>query len=220
MRDWRPQRFGRHSARRIDDPLIEPLWTGIRVLVHVDDGRVTLVDEDGGRPHIPAETTDALSRSILAREVILDGYMTTQAGSGIGVFSGAGLPDTTSGDVARQMFLGARKRHELPEIGDDATPIEEVEPGTDVVFVAVDLLMVDGEPLLDIPLLERKRLLDSVLDEGRFARLGMHVRPPIGPWLGTWKASGFRSLAWKHVNSRYRPGQTNDDWAISRIPER
>ena len=32
-------------------------------------------------------------------------------------------------------------------------------------FVAVDLLELGGEPLLDVPLQERRRLLESIVDE-------------------------------------------------------
>src|ERR671922_551734 len=108
MRDWRPQRFGRRSARQIDDPLIEPVWSGVRVLVHVRDGRVALVDDDGHEPEqIGSDTIDAMARAVLATEVILDGYLTTQIGSGVGVFSGtAALPQASAGDMARQMLLG------------------------------------------------------------------------------------------------------------------
>jgi ATP-dependent DNA ligase len=90
--------------------------------------------------------------------------------------------------------------------------------GDVVVFVAVDLLRIDGETLLDVPLLERKRLLDGILVEGPLVRRGIHVKPPIDLWLSTWRSLGFRSLAYKQANSRYRPGEANEDWATASIP--
>ena len=89
-----------------------------------------------------------------------------------------------------------------------------------IVFVAVDLLELDGQPLLDVPLLERKRLLDAVVEDGPLARRGMHIRPPIGTWISTWRALGFRAIAYKSANSRYRPGEPNDDWATAPLPIR
>ena len=89
-----------------------------------------------------------------------------------------------------------------------------------MAFVAVDLLLVDDEPLVDIPLLERKRILEGVLDEGELVRRTAFVRPPVDAWLGTWRSIGFGELAYKAANSRYRPGEQNPDWATARIPPR
>ncbi|HYM83181.1 MAG TPA: hypothetical protein VEY67_03395, partial [Candidatus Dormibacteraeota bacterium] len=101
----------------------------------------------------------------------------------------------------------------------DSTPAP-VAPGDELVLVAIDLLALEGEPLLDIPLLERKRLLDSVLEPSHLVRLGAYVRPPIDPWIGSWRAQGFHAIAFKDANGRYRPGERADDWAVSNIPQR
>jgi ATP-dependent DNA ligase len=116
------------------------------------------------------------------------------------------------------MVVGQRNRRK--ELLDAIDEREEATrpPGHDAVFVAVDLLLLDGEPLLDVPLLERKRLLDAVLVEGPLVRIGIHVRPPVDPWLGTWRNVGFRMLAYKESNGRYRPGEANPGWASARIP--
>ena len=44
-------------------------------------------------------------------------------------------------------------------------------------FVATDLLWIDGQPIDDVPLLERKRLLEAVLDESYLVRVSAFVRP-------------------------------------------
>jgi len=43
---WRPQRFSERGGD-VSDPLIEPLWTGLRVLATIDGDAVTLRDIDG-----------------------------------------------------------------------------------------------------------------------------------------------------------------------------
>ena len=43
----RPQPFGRTSSQAATDPIIEPLWLGIRALAGIDPDGVALVDEDG-----------------------------------------------------------------------------------------------------------------------------------------------------------------------------
>jgi ATP-dependent DNA ligase len=120
--------------------------------------------------------------------------------------------------MARQLVVGGRNRRaeliDALEARADSRPGE----GEEVAFVAVDLLLLDGEPLLDVPLLERKRLLDGVIVESALVRIGIHVRTPVDPWLGTWRNIGFRLLAYKDPNSRYRPGERNDEWATAHIP--
>ena len=43
---WRPQRFS-ETGGDVHDPIIEPLWTGLRVLALVDGDSVTFRDVDG-----------------------------------------------------------------------------------------------------------------------------------------------------------------------------
>jgi ATP-dependent DNA ligase len=95
-----------------------------------------------------------------------------------------------------------------------------VDLASEVALVAVDLLWLDDEALIDVPLLERKRILESVLPESELIRRGVHVRPPVDTWLGSWRASGFSRLAYKSANSRYAPGEKNEQWALAEIPRR
>ena len=215
---WRPQTFGGRAARHIADPVIEPLWSGVRMLVHVAAGGVELRDADGAtveREGLAAALADAVQ----ADSAVLDGYLTTEAvGSGVGISVAPVIPDPRPGDMARQMVMGGRSRRaELVDALEDAAPAP-LAPDDEAAFVAVDLLLLDGDSLLDVPLLERKRLLDGVIVESALVRLGIHVRPPVDPWLGTWRTFGFQSLAYKEANGRYRPGERNDGWATARIP--
>ena len=79
-------------------------------------------------------------------------------------------------------------------------------------FVAVDLLELEGEPLLDVPLQERRRLLESIVDERVQVRVSPAVKQPIGGWLLGWRAAGFTHYVAKHQNARYAPGERTDDW--------
>ncbi len=109
--------------------------------------------------------------------------------------------------MTRQLLMGGGRRHEELYPVDKPTPID---PGAPTTFVAVDVLMVDDEELLDVPLLERKRVLESVLDENQFVRRGIYVRPPLDAWLISWRSIGFHSIAFKAANGRYRPGLDNE----------
>ncbi len=84
----------------------------------------------------------------------------------------------------------------------------------------IDLLWLDDTSLLDIPLLERRRLLEAVVLESDGVRLGAFVRPPIERWVASWRSQGFGGLTYKAANSRYLPGQPNPDWVITGMPRR
>jgi hypothetical protein len=222
---WRPQRFGRHNVRKVVDPLIEPVWVGERVLVQVetsgpradDQPFVVILDEDGDTIQNFADVEGGLGAAVRATNVVLDGYLTdrVERGAEDSNLTGVQLPKAT--DMTRQLLMGGGRRRE------ELTPLDQskpADPRVPTTFVAVDLLMVDDQELLDVPLLERKRVLESVLDENQFVRRGIYVRPPLDPWLISWRSIGFHSVAFKAANGRYRPGLDNDGWAISRIPTR
>jgi hypothetical protein len=217
---WRPQAFGGRSFRDVDDPLIEPLWSGARVLAHVGGGTTRLIDA-AGMEHAEPDIAASLADAVAALDAVIDGYLTTDpARSGEGIMLESGVQAPTAVQMTRQLLLGGNpdrdaRARALRE------PVPEPEPlGDHLVLVAVDLVALDGEPLLDVPLLERKRLLDAVVVEADLVRRGIHVRPPIDPWVATWRSLGFRSVAYKAANSRYRPGEPNDAWATVVLPTR
>ena len=230
---WRPQGFGRANAHGIRDPLIEPLWIGRRVLVRIDAGETSVVDEAGvaihgagagaATPGDAAEAADigdmidAVRRATRADAVVLDGYLTRQATMPPRPVPIGEVRTLGAGELTAQMFLGRRARHN--ELVEEAATVAAVEASdSPIAFVAVDLIEIDGLALLDVPLLERKRILESAIQPGELVRIGPYVRPPVDPWLGTWRALGFTSVAYKAANGRYFPGAPNDGWARARIP--
>ena len=74
-------------------------------------------------------------------------------------------------------------------------------------FVATDLLWLDDEPLDDVSLLERKRLLEAVLEPSYLVRISPYVKPSAELTLVTWRDQGFALLHYRAANSGYLAGR-------------
>jgi hypothetical protein len=222
-RPLRPQGFGSTRPREIVDALVEPAWPGIRVLAAADGARGTIW-ADGEILEDHQEVAAALRRAAAGavEGAIFDGYLTKQiASEGVGVKTWVPAYPTVAGQMSR-MFIGGR-RNRLDELEKrQEAELEDMRfDDVEVVnLVVVDLLWLDGQWLLDVPLLERKRLLAAVLPGDPIVRASMYVRPPIETWIGSWRAQGFRGLAFKAANSRYRPGEVAPDWITMPMPRR
>jgi hypothetical protein len=222
-RPLRPQEFGRTRPTRIDDAIVEPAWPGVRVIAAVSGGTATLWDE-GELVDELVDIRHALARATTASAdgAIFEGYLTKQVLSkGVGVRAWRPEYPTLTGQMTK-MLIGGR----LSQVGEiekrrEAEIAErQIAEDDEVNLVIVDLLWLDGEWLLDVPLLERKRVLESILTPSDLVRPGLFVRQPIDSWVGSWRAQGFRGLTFKAANSRYRPGETAEDWSQADLPRR
>jgi ATP-dependent DNA ligase len=215
--------FGNREAKHIRNAVCEPLWAGRRAFAHVDRDAVTIRDENG----LEVDGFDGLRVAIaganLAIELVADGYLipgTLRSNPTTAEVPGAESM-VTPGQLTRQLFLGgggSNKRKEALELAEARRVV--LEPDGPTTFVAVDLLWLDGQHLLDVPLLERRRLMESALGESEFVRRSIAVRPPVEAWYAQWKALGIQEIAVKDANSRYRPGDMSEDWATAPIPRR
>lgn len=176
------------------DWLFEPYWPGRRLMVRIWNGHAEAFDERGERvgPELD-EVARLVAPAVMASRAIVDGVWTAQP------FVGDGSPARTWAETIAAEGLA----DDVPD------PLESERRRA---FVAVDLVELDGEPLFDVPFQERRRLLESVIDEGIQVRVSPVVKQPIGGWLVGWRANGFTHYLAKHQNSHYEPGSRCDDW--------
>ena len=82
------------------------------------------------------------------------------------------------------------------------------------IFAAFDLLEVDGESLIEVPLLERRRHLEGVLTPSLNVRLTPYVARGLRSWRDTLAQQGFKRVVLKNWNSAYAAGRTTGDWLV------
>lgn len=185
--------------------LFEPAWRGDRLMADLREREVTLTDSGGERVDEEfAEAAEVLAPSVDADQALIDGVWTSMP------FLGEGSAARNLADAIAEEGL----EEDLPD------PLENEKRRA---FVALDLVELDDQALHDVPYLERRRLLASVVQEGVQVRVSPAVRNPIHNWLNAWRANGFTHYLAKHANSRYQPGEIAEDWleiptAAHRVP--
>ncbi len=90
--------------------------------------------------------------------------------------------------------------------------MQKGEAGTPIVYYIFDLLEADGEPLIDLPLVERHKRLDGLLD-GRVRTVRVSETFEDGrSLLQAAKNQGLEGVIAKRAESRYQPGKRTRDW--------
>jgi ATP-dependent DNA ligase len=186
---WRPQgvRDG-IDPHRLANPIAEPRWTGVRVLAYYHDSERP--DEWG-----TVTVVDALGQDVFKTAERAFDHLRRSVRASDAVVDG--VITTQAGRPGVNIDFGA---------------LERSVDTSDAAFVALDLLRVDGETLFDVPLLERKRLLDGLIDQSPLVRISPWTMTPIRPWFRTWRRAGFSGIVIKAANSRYVPGSVSMEW--------
>jgi hypothetical protein len=212
----RPQVYAKGAPQKVVDPIVEPLWVGLRTLAAVDDEGALMVDADGEPIPDVDRILNGLIEGARTESLVVDGFVTKQGGEAGSVYLWTDdLPSMSTLFGLRRDRAGDTLK--LKEGSLDAVTFD---PEDEVRLIVTDVLWIDDTSLLDVPLLERRRLLESVLVESDYVRVGAYVRPPIHTWVGSWRAQGFEGLTFKAANSRYRPGESNPEWVVSGMPRR
>ncbi len=89
-----------------------------------------------------------------------------------------------------------------------------------IVYFAFDLIYLDGRLLVDVPLIERKKLLKSVLRDSNRVRYSSHIETDGIEMYKAVKKQGLEGLVAKLRTSRYEPGRRSKSWLKVKIPTR
>jgi bifunctional non-homologous end joining protein LigD len=90
--------------------------------------------------------------------------------------------------------------------------MQQGKSGTSYVYVAFDLLEVDGQPLVDRPLTDRRERLREVLDHRNRAVQLSETFEDGEALFEAAKEQRFEGIISKRAESRYLPGKRSRDW--------
>ena len=182
--DLAPQRpKAVREQAELPNHILEPAWSGTRVLVRLGHDGPPFVGYDGPVDG-PRELYDAIRAETGCTSAILDGVL---------------VPNWDD-------------EHDL-EVDAAGNAYVRGLPGRKI-FSAFDLLEVDGDSLLRVPLLERKRHLEGLITPSVNVRLTPYVARGLRSWRETLSGLGFKRIVLKDWNSTYSPGQTSPSWLV------
>jgi hypothetical protein len=222
---WEPERPGARAVRDIGDAIVEPDWGGARVVAALTADEAALYAR-GAEVDAPEELLRALLDAFKAAEAVVVGHLTIEAfRTGEGAYPVGPpverppilVPRVVRKNVKDDPYVLARDHEAARDLIEPAV-LAALRRGERHAFVATDLLVLDGEAIDDVPLLERKRLLEGILEPSELVRVSPFVKPAATLVLVTWGMLGFGTLAWRSVNARYLAGRANPGWAVGRAP--
>jgi bifunctional non-homologous end joining protein LigD len=90
--------------------------------------------------------------------------------------------------------------------------MQQGKPGTPIVYYVFDVLEVEGEPVVDLPLVERRKRLEQLLDRrNRTVRLSETFDDGRALYEAA-KQQRLEGIMAKRLESRYLPGKRTRDW--------
>ncbi len=95
---------------------------------------------------------------------------------------------------------------------EDKNRIELLSMTMPACYVVFDILYKDGRDLTQLPLLERKRILEDTVKEGKHVLLSRWVREKGKEFFERCKELGLEGIVAKHVNSPYLVGKRSEYW--------
>jgi DNA ligase D-like protein (predicted ligase) len=86
-----------------------------------------------------------------------------------------------------------------------------------IIYYAFDILMHEGRPLTELPLLERRAILINAVEPGEHVALSQVSDRPAAEMLQFVKDHGLEGVVAKRSDSPYQPGQRTGLWSKYRI---
>jgi len=182
-----PSFFEPMSAQLADQPPVGPdwiyevKWDGVRGLAFIEDGRLTIYTRNGNRCERQYPELQVLPHYIAADQAVLDGEIVVLDDKGVSHFE-----------------LIQNRIH-----SQDANAIAKMGQKNPVHYYAFDLLYLDGYDLRRAQLIERKKLLEQIVEPFPLLRVSEHFDHDVDQLLEVARAGGLEGLLAKCTTSIY-----------------
>jgi bifunctional non-homologous end joining protein LigD len=90
--------------------------------------------------------------------------------------------------------------------------MQQGKPGTPIVLYVFDLLELEGEPLIDLPLVERRARLEQILDRNNPTVRLSEAFDDGEALLAAAREQGLEGVIAKRADSRYHAGKRTREW--------
>lgn len=171
-----------------DEWLFEVKWDGVRALAFVENEEVRLLSRSGHRCERQYPELAVIPHHLAATTAILDGEIAVLDAKG----------------VSRFHLIQPRIANS------DPNSVAHLSRSTPVVYFVFDLVYLDGYDLRDVPLSERRELLDRVLTAGAGVRVSEAFPGAGETLLEAARENGLEGIVAKHARSRYESRRSRD----------
>jgi bifunctional non-homologous end joining protein LigD len=163
------------------DWLYEIKWDGIRAICFIENDRVRMISRNGNSYDRQFPELTVMPNFISADEAIVDGEI------------------AVLDDKGRAGFSLIQPRINQT----DPNSVAHLARKTPAVFLAFDLLYLNGYDLRGVPLAERKRALEAVLNPSDRIRISQHFDATGEQMLQAARDAGLEGIVAKQVDSKY-----------------
>ena len=168
------------------DWIFEVKWDGIRAVSYID-GEISIKSRNNKdlRDNFPElqELKDLTNNAVLDGEIVVM-------------------------KEGRADFQALLERSRSTSVRD----IEHAARKSPATYVVFDILEKDGKPLIDFPLIERKRVLKEFLKEGEHVVLSMFAEEEGETYYDAALKKGVEGIMAKKKDSLYEPGLRSGSW--------
>lgn len=165
-------------------------WDGIRALGLARDGGLRLWTRNGNEVTARYPELQALAGALDGHEALLDGEI------------------VTFDERSRPSFERLQRRMHVQ----DAREIQRLALEVPVVYIAFDLLWLDGHLTTALSYADRRRLLNGLLRDGATWRVPQHEVGDGHATIAISKQFSLEGVVAKRLDSIYEPGRRSSAW--------
>ncbi|MCZ2079793.1 MAG: DNA ligase D [Bryobacterales bacterium] len=174
--------------------VFEVKWDGVRAICYVDGGKMRIVSRNGLSFNRQYPELSVIPHHVRAGSFILDGEIAALDEQGRSRF-----------ELIQSRIMVA-----------DANAAAYLSRKTPVFLFAFDLLYWDGYDLRRVPLLERKKALEALIQPGECLRYSRHFQAPGAEIVEAARRMGIEGVIAKQADSLYE-GKRSSKWLKIKI---